>query len=125
MNHRVLIVDRSSETRELLRTVLQQRGIQTLEASATGQGLELAREHRPQVIVVDLEHCAGEADAKAVGGAEWQAQDARMVFLSASRGRYLDRVAGEFVLKPYHYAPLLRKIESLLERSPEPLKQMA
>lgn len=125
MKNRVLIVDRSSETRELLRTVLEQRGMQILEASATEQGLELARQHRPHVIVVDLERSGSESQTKAAGiASQWRSQDARLLFLSGSRAKSLDRAAGEFVQKPYHYAPLLRKIEALLEGPPESVRQM-
>jgi DNA-binding response OmpR family regulator len=125
MKNRILIVDRSSETREVLRTVLEQRGMQILEASATEQGLELARTHRPHVIVVDLERSGPESESKGCGiASQWRSQDARLLFLSGARGKSLDRTAGEFVQKPYHYAPLLRKIEALLDDSPESLEQM-
>ncbi len=56
----VLIVDRSKDSREVLRTVLEKRGVRTWEAAEARRGVELARQHHPQVIVLDLE--AGDAD---------------------------------------------------------------
>ena len=51
----VLIVDRSEDSREVLRTVLEKRGVRTWEATEARQGVELARQHHPQVIVLDLD----------------------------------------------------------------------
>ena len=51
----VLIVDRSEETREVLQTVLERRGVRTLAAGRTETGLDLARQHHPDLIVLDLE----------------------------------------------------------------------
>ena len=51
----VLIVDRSEETREVLKTALERRGVRILAASRAQRGLELARQHQPDLIVLDLE----------------------------------------------------------------------
>src|SRR5438445_11766493 len=60
----VLIVDASADNREVLRTVLIRRGMKIFEAEAADQGLALAREHHPDVVVLDLE--AERADAAAI-----------------------------------------------------------
>src|SRR3954447_24879814 len=60
----VLIVDSSADNREVLRTVLARRGMQILEAEAADQGLALAREHHPDIVVLDLE--AERDDAAAI-----------------------------------------------------------
>jgi CheY-like chemotaxis protein len=51
----VLVVDRSEETREVLTTALERRGCRIFAASRARRGLELAREHQPDLIVLDLE----------------------------------------------------------------------
>ena len=51
----VLIVDSSEETQEVLRTALERRGMRILAANRAGPGLELAQEHHPDLIVLDLE----------------------------------------------------------------------
>jgi CheY-like chemotaxis protein len=106
----VLIVDPSEETREVLRTALEGRGVRILAASEPAAGRQLAREHRPDLIVLDLE-CDPGGETTAVDGP----RPAQLVLLGSGRRPTGHLGAGEFVAKPYHYAPLIRKIESLLE----------
>jgi CheY-like chemotaxis protein len=51
---RVLVVDDEADVLLLCRLNLQQRGHELLEASTGSSALELARERRPDVIVLDL-----------------------------------------------------------------------
>jgi CheY-like chemotaxis protein len=110
----VLIVDSSEETREVLRTALEQRGVRTHSASGAAQGLILARRHKPDVIVLDTEDDQ-EWSPPLCGGlvGEAQQQSTPMVLLGRIR-RDQPHPAGEVVSKPYHYGPLIRKIEALL-----------
>jgi hypothetical protein len=119
----VLIVDRSEETREVLQTALERRGVRTLAAGRTEAGLELARRHHPELIVLDLDDTpgclpAGQALSPAAGETQLTAsEDAYrpcLVLLGNLRGRRELLPEGEFVSKPYHYGPLIRKIEELL-----------
>ncbi|MBD2202497.1 CHASE2 domain-containing protein [Calothrix sp. FACHB-1219] len=50
----ILIVDDDSNHRSMLTSLLQGIGCQTLEATDGKQGLEIATEHHPDVIVLDL-----------------------------------------------------------------------
>ena len=107
----VLIVDRSEETREVLQTVLERRGVRTLAAGKAETGLELARRHRPDLIVLDLESW----DA-GVPPAFCRAGNMSLIwcFWAACEAQRGWPPKGEFVPKPYHYAPLIRRIEELL-----------
>jgi DNA-binding response OmpR family regulator len=110
----VLIVDRSEETREVLQTALERRGLRILTTSRSQQGMELAREHRPDLIVLDLEtDCDPEVWSDSLG--RQGAGERPPVVLLGNVRRPAGR--GEFVSKPYHYGPLIRKIEELLEGS--------
>ena len=119
----VLVVDRSEETRELLQTALERRGVRTLTAGRTEIALELARRHQPDLIVLDLESddtpfAAGVPPAF-VSSAKPLAASApeyrpHLVLLGNLRGWRSRLPEGEFVSKPYHYGPLIRKIEELL-----------
>ena len=51
----VLIVDSSDETRVVLQTALERRGVRTMAASRAEQGLAMAQRHHPDLIVLDLE----------------------------------------------------------------------
>ena len=110
----VLIVDQSEETREVLKTALERRGLRILAASRTGPGLELARFHRPDLIVLDLESQGpSPEDTYARFARELVERPAHLILLGTCR--LPDRSSGrEFVRKPYHYGPLIRKIEELL-----------
>ncbi len=57
MNHlpRVLIVDESAESREVLRTLLERHGATTIEADRPEQAVQLADSFRPDLIVLDAE----------------------------------------------------------------------
>lgn len=119
MVHRasVLIVDTSAEAREILRTALERRGMQTLEASGPQLGINLARRHHPDLIVLDLETATVEGDqaAQQFQQALGNVETPLVVLGTARRAGKLP--TGEFVAKPYHYAPLINKIEQLLETS--------
>ena len=112
----VLIVDPSEETREVLQTALRRRGVRTFAASRTESGLELAGRHHPDVIVLDLEldESASESLSNSLGE-QSRLEHTPMIFLGKARRRQPAVAHGEFVAKPYHYAPLIRRIEGLLE----------
>jgi DNA-binding response OmpR family regulator len=110
-----LIVDRSEDTREVLTTALERRGLKILSASGPRRGLRLAREHHPDLIVLDLEADGGEADEVCAPFAEQsRASQATLVVLGSIRRDFHHPPAGEFIPKPYHYGPLIRRIEQLL-----------
>jgi CheY-like chemotaxis protein len=50
----VLIVDDNEQNTELVRDVLQVYGFRTLEASTAQNGVDLARAHRPDVVLMDV-----------------------------------------------------------------------
>jgi DNA-binding response OmpR family regulator len=97
----------------VLRTALSRRGIRTIEAAAAAEGLELAREHHPDVIVLDLE---GERiDAAAIRqqfATEAGDQESRLIVLGRVR-RGPAFTGGHVIGKPYHFAPLIHTIEQL------------
>jgi FixJ family two-component response regulator len=110
----VLIVDCSEESREVLRTVLARRGLLILEATEARAGLELARRHHPGVIVLDLETESADDDAvRAQYDAQAVCEGASLLVLGSSPRPMPPR--GASLAKPYHFAPLIRKIEELLD----------
>ena len=106
----VLIVEQSAESREVLRTALTRRGIATLEAEEAGAGLQLLRDFRPDVVVLDLD--AELADQESIRDA-FDAEGQTLIVLGTAR-RYLQTLPASRVhRKPYHYGPLIRTIETL------------
>ena len=116
----VLVVDPLEETHEVLRTSLGRRGVRLLAASEPEQGLALARRHRPSVIVLDLECQRGQANASDALAAESLADEIPLVVLGSARRAPASLPSDQFVSKPYHYGPLIRKIEELLEQARQP-----
>ena len=116
----VLVVDPSEETREVLRTALARQGTEFLEAARADRGLEIARSHQPDVIVLDLECEPARAATVAEGFRDVSPEHpASVVILGTARqaqhGDFEHSLGdGQFVRKPYHYGPLIRKIEELL-----------
>jgi CheY-like chemotaxis protein len=92
------------------------------EAARAEDGLALARKHRPDLIVLDLEMASADEGPQpkdftvlAYGG------ETPVVLLGSAR-RETASPPGQFVAKPYHYQPLILKIEQLLLASREPAK---
>ncbi len=111
---RVLLVDRSDDSRDVLRTVLERRGVEIYEAPSAHTGLEMLRQHHPDVIVLDLEaEAANDATVRAAYDNERASNPAEMVILGNLRQ---DQQATDqhIVRKPYHYGPLIQKIEQLV-----------
>jgi two-component system, cell cycle response regulator DivK len=53
-NELILVVDDNEQNRRLTRKVLQFAGFRTLEAAGGIQGLSLAVEHRPDLVLMDI-----------------------------------------------------------------------
>jgi DNA-binding response OmpR family regulator len=113
----VLIVDRSEETREVLQTALNRRGLRTFTAKHTSDGVELTRRHHPDLIVLDLE-----TDNVNLDGTNrpiwsgWEDEKVPVILLGTLRRNQPHIPGGEFVSKPYHYGPLIRRIEEMLDK---------
>jgi CheY-like chemotaxis protein len=113
----VLIVDASADNREVLRTVLARRGLQILEADAADKGLELARKHQPDVIVLDLEpERAGAEEIRRQFSTTATRQTSRLIVLGKLR-RGPVFTGGHVISKPYHFAPLIHTIERLAAKA--------
>jgi DNA-binding response OmpR family regulator len=112
----VLIVDRSEETCEVLRTALNRRGMQTFTARHATEGVELGRLHKPDLIVLDLE--VDDVNLEQADPPFWvdQAANNTPVILLGTLRRNQQPIRGsEIVSKPYHFGPLIRRIEELLK----------
>jgi CheY-like chemotaxis protein len=113
----VLIVDSSDDNREVLRTVLSRRGMRTIEADQAEQGLQLARIHRPDVIVLDV-------DEEQFGGqqisdqfAEEAGDDCSQLIVVGRFNREKASRGSRMVSKPYHFGSLIHTIEQLAAKA--------
>ena len=114
-DQRVLVVDRSKETHEVLETALARRGVRTYYACRVQHGLQLAEQVQPDLIVLDLELEGADPAAVHTPFADRSRQnETPLVVLGSARRAEGSPSLGEFVRKPYDYGPLVRKIEELL-----------
>ena len=112
----VLIIDRSEENRTVLRAALERRGVKILEADRGDVGLRMAAQYQPDLIVLDLEAIDTLADAPDSPWDEPGQTVQSPVILLGSVRRKGDWPVAEYVSKPYHYGPLIQKIEAILSR---------
>lgn len=112
----VLLVEASAETREVLSTILQLRGLRIFEAEEPRRGLQLAREERPDVIVLDFEQYALDDQLQDEFAAETRYPHGGLIVLGNTppeRAASLKR----FIAKPFHYGPLVQTIERLVGKA--------
>ena len=51
----ILIVEDNEKNMKLVRDILQHKGHQTLEATTGEEGIRLAREHKPDLVLMDIQ----------------------------------------------------------------------
>jgi len=112
---RVLIVDASRESREILRTLLDRQGTEIFETAHVWAAGAIADREQLDLIVCDADSDQSPTN-EAVRELARQASRSAIpiVVLGTVRRDFRPLSGGNLVSKPYHYAPLLRKIEDLL-----------
>lgn len=111
----VLIVDASQESREVLRLLLEHRGATTIETDRPEEAVHLAARYHPSLIILDAE-----SDKSPTGGPTNDLRDVAtrndtpIVILGKVPQLGGPIPADQIVAKPYHYGPLIRKINGLL-----------
>ncbi len=122
---KVLVIDDEAPIRLLCRVNLEAEGMDVIEAADGPSGLERAREHRPDVVLLDV--MMPGLDGWRV--AEHLLEDERtseipIIFLTA-RAEFRDRARGldiggvDYVTKPFNpleLAPLVRELLARIER---------
>ena len=112
---RVLIVDESSDSREVLAALLARYGATTIEARCPELAVHLAKLHQPDLIVLDAD-----CDRSSTGAAMHDLEAAAacsatpIVILGTVRDARTRLPGGQIVAKHYHYGPLIDRIENLL-----------
>jgi len=119
---RVLVIDDEAPIRLLCRVNLEAEGMDVLEAADGLTGLEQAREHRPDVVLLDVMI----PGLDGWGVAEHLLDDPRtngipIIFLTAraelrDRARGLDLGGVDYVTKPFNPVELASRIRELLAR---------
>ncbi len=112
---RVLIVDASRESREILRTLLGRQGAEIVETTQVQSARIIAERETLDLIVCDADGDRTPANSATRELARQASRNAIPIVVLGTVHRDLRPLShGDVVAKPYHYAPLIRKIESLL-----------
>ncbi|WP_235929423.1 response regulator transcription factor [Cellulomonas citrea] len=115
----VLVVDDESDIRRVVVAYLDQAGYQTLEAGDGTRALELARDRRPDVVVLDL--ALPDLDGVEVCRRLRTFTDAYVLMLTA-RAEEVDTLIGlsvgadDYLTKPFSPKVLLARVATLLRR---------
>jgi len=118
--NKVLIVEDDPETVELVSLYLRRDGYQVLSASDGLEGLRLAREAQPDLVILDL--MLPRLDGMQVGRILREEADVPIIMLTA-RVDEEDRLAGlelgadDYVTKPFSPRELAARVRAVLRRS--------
>jgi two-component system phosphate regulon response regulator PhoB len=120
---KILVVEDEADLRLVLEFNLSQQGHNVLLAQTGAQGLRLAVEERPELILLDLmlPDISGVDVCRQLKTGP-QAIDAAILMLTA-RGEESDRVVGfqsgadDYVVKPFSVRELMLRVDAILRRS--------
>jgi two-component system cell cycle response regulator DivK len=121
-NELILVVEDNDKSRKLVRDVLTVKGYEIIEAETGEEGVGLAQERRPSLILMDI-RLPGIDGIQALG--RLRAEDATrgipVMAMTASvmeqdRQRVLDAGFDAFQSKPIKLKDFLAAVEELLER---------
>ncbi len=119
MNRKILIVDDDRKTADLIRMYLERDGYQALVANEGRQALELARQRRPNLIVLDLmlPNVDG-LDICRILRAESRVPIIMLTARTTEDDKLLglDLGADDYVTKPFSPRELLARVRAVLRR---------
>ena len=119
MAEKILVVEDDKKTASLIRLYLEREGFQTVIAYDGQQALELAEQHRPIFVILDL--MLPVLDGWEVCRRIRQSSDVPILMLTA-RGEEVDRVSGltlgadDYVVKPFSPRELVARVKAILRR---------
>jgi two-component system phosphate regulon response regulator PhoB len=119
---RVLVVEDEADLQAVLEYNLKAAGYDVLVAGDAAQGLALAREQRPDLVLLDLmlPDASGLEVCRTLKG-EAETRDIQVMMVTA-KGEEIDRVVGfelgadDYVVKPFSTRELLLRVQAVLRR---------
>jgi two-component system phosphate regulon response regulator PhoB len=123
---RVLVVEDEADLRAVLEFNLAKEGHRVAMATTGAEGLRLARELKPDVVLLDLmlPDTSGTEVCKALKK-DTATREARVIMVTA-KGEEIDRVVGfvlgadDYVVKPFSVRELLLRVSAVLRRKEAP-----
>ncbi|MFN8520965.1 MAG: response regulator transcription factor [Chloroflexota bacterium] len=121
---RILVVDDDAKIRAVVRRGLSYEGYRVIDAASGEEGLAKAREHLPQLVVLDV--MLPGIDGIEVTRRLRAAGDDTAILMLTARDEVSDRVAGlesgadDYLVKPFSFEELLARVHALLRRKAAP-----
>lgn len=120
---RILVIEDEADIQQVLEYNFRENGHKVFVAGTGEEGLELARDKRPDVVLLDLmlPGMPGTEVCKRLK-ADPLTKNAQVVMLTA-KGEEIDRVVGfelgadDYVVKPFSVRELLLRVQAILRRS--------
>lgn len=120
---RILVIEDEPDIQQILDYNLREKGHKVFLAGKGEEGLRIAREKRPDLVLLDLmlPDIAGTEVCKVLKS-EPGTRNAQVVMLTA-KGEEIDRVVGfelgadDYVVKPFSVRELLLRVQAILRRS--------
>ena len=120
----ILIVEDNDKNMKLVRDVLQAKGYATIEAGTGEDGVRLAGERKPDLILMDI-HLPGMSGVDALKALRADATTARIPIAAVTasvmqqdRAMIMDAGFDAYVSKPINLKEFLDTVRTLLERGP-------
>ncbi len=123
---RILVIEDESDIRTVLEYNLKLAGHEVLQAALGRDGLQLAREHRPDLVLLDLmlPDVAGTEVCRILRDEEGTRKTP--IVMVTAKGEEIDRVVGfelgadDYVSKPFSMRELLLRVRAVLRRQEIP-----
>lgn len=120
---RILVVDDESGLRELVRINLEHEGFAVVQAENGAQGLAMAQEHQPDLVIMDL--MMPEMDGWEACRRLREFSPVPVLMLTARVQSQdivtgLDSGADDYLGKPFNMDELMARVRALLRRVPSP-----
>jgi two-component system response regulator MprA len=121
---RILVVDDDAKIRTVVRRGLAYEGYRVVEAGTGEEGLEKAREHLPDLVILDV--MMPGMDGLEVTRRLRSSGDEIAILMLTARDEVKDRVEGletgadDYLVKPFSFEELLARVHALLRRRSTP-----
>jgi phosphate regulon transcriptional regulator PhoB len=126
MAAKVLVVDDEKDILDLVRHHLEKEGFRCLQASDGGAALRLARETRPDLLILDL-MLPGLDGLEVCRRLRREAHTAGLpIIMLTAKAEEVDRVVGlevgadDYIVKPFSPRELVARVKAILRRTQEP-----
>lgn len=122
MSEKILIIDDNEQNRKLFGFILQNSGYEIIESESGEDGLKLAKENHPGLILMDIQMPVIDgAEAFRILRSEPETKDIPVIALTSyamrgDREKFLEQGFSGYISKPINVKEFMNTIKSVLGR---------